>query len=63
MRKAVVWLGVLLVVGIAVLSLLIGSHFQSAVPDDAKAAGKTVADFPQTASHALRHHGWRSAAE
>ncbi len=23
------------------------------IPDDAKAAGKTVADFPQTASHAL----------
>ncbi len=53
MRKAVVWLGVLLLVGIAVLSLLIKPLFESAVPDDAKAAGKTVADFPQTASHAL----------
>lgn len=53
MRKAVVWLGILFLVGIAVALLLIRSSDGGAVPDDAKAAGKTVADFPQTASHAL----------
>jgi mono/diheme cytochrome c family protein len=53
MRKAVVWLGVLLLVGIAVVLLWVRPGLDTAVPDDAKAAGKTVADFPQTASHAL----------
>src|SRR5690242_16082886 len=50
MRKAAVWLGILLLVGIAVASLLIHTSGSGAVPDDAKAAGKTVADFPQTDS-------------
>ena len=53
MRKAVVWLGVLLLVGIAVVMLFLRPSLDNAVPDDAKAAGKTVADFPQTASHAF----------
>lgn len=53
MRKAVVWLGVLVLVGIAAVMLLLRPSLDSAVPDDAKAAGKTVADFPQTPSHAL----------
>jgi len=53
MRKAVVWLGVLLLVGIASVMLFLRSSLDSAVPDDAKATGKTVADFPRTPSHAL----------
>jgi hypothetical protein len=53
MRKAVVWLGLLLLVGIAVVLLFFRPGLDGAVPDDAKAAGKTVADFPQTASHAI----------
>jgi hypothetical protein len=53
MRKAVVWLGILLLVGIAMVLLWVRRGFDEAVPDDAKAAGKTVADFPQTSSRAL----------
>ncbi len=53
MRKAFVWMGLLLLVGIAIGLLLIRSRSEAEVPDDAKAAGKTVADFPQTASRAL----------
>jgi hypothetical protein len=53
MTKAFVWLGILVAVGIAIALLFSHRSFNSAVPDDAKAAGKTVADFPQTASHAF----------
>jgi hypothetical protein len=52
MRRIPVLAGVLAVLGIA-LALYIASGGRSTVPDDAKAAGKTVADFPQTASHVL----------
>src|SRR5271166_2377646 len=37
----------------AALALYFGAGSGSAVLDDAKAAGKTVADFPQTGSHAF----------
>ncbi len=53
MRKRIVWVGVLLLVGVAAVLLLVRRNFDVEVPDDAKAAGKTVADFPQTASRAL----------
>jgi len=53
MRKAAVWLYVLGVIALAVVFVLVAPFNESAVPDDAKAAGKTVADFPQTASHAF----------
>ena len=53
MGKVVVWLGVLLVVGIAIALSLFYHSLNSPVPDDAKAAGKTVGDFPQTTSHAF----------
>lgn len=53
MRKAAVWLGILLLVGIAVVMMLIRPCHNGTVLDDAKAAGKTVADFPQTDSHAF----------
>ncbi|MGC2107988.1 MAG: hypothetical protein WA655_00635 [Candidatus Korobacteraceae bacterium] len=53
MKKAAIWVGVL-VVGVALALFFFPIRFlDSAVPDDAKAAGKTVADFPQTASHAF----------
>ena len=48
MRK-VLWVGVLTVAGIAVALWFLRPRFPGVV-DDAKAAGKTVADFPQTAS-------------
>jgi hypothetical protein len=36
------------------LLVLFGTHFlNSSIPDDAKEAGKTVADFPETGSHAF----------
>ena len=60
MRKAVVWLGILLLVGVALALLFVRSGGGGAVPDDAKAAGKTVADFPQTGIPRLRRDGWRS---
>src|SRR5580704_3984985 len=53
MGKVVVWLGVLLTLALAFLLFVIHQSLDSAVPDDAKAAGKTVADFPQTNSHAF----------
>ena len=54
MKKKLGWaiLGVI-VVGVVVAALFFRQRGPSVVPDDAKAAGKTVADFPQTASHAF----------
>jgi hypothetical protein len=51
MRK-VLWVGVLIVVGVAVALWFFRARAPQPV-DDAKAAGKTVADFPQTASRAF----------
>ena len=53
MGKVVVWVGVLITLTLAVTLFLLHRSLDSGVPDDAKAAGKTVADFPQTASHAF----------
>ncbi len=53
MNKAVVWLGLLCVIALAALFVWFGPPLESVVPDDAKAAGKTPADFPQTDSPAL----------
>ena len=39
--------------GLAVAIVVRRRALEAVVPDDAKAAGKTVADFPQTASHAF----------
>ncbi len=50
MRKPLLALALLIVVAIALLLAHRGAPY---IPDDAKAAGKTTADFPQTASHAL----------
>lgn len=49
MRKALLCVGVVVLVGAAVLWFLRGRGGQTVV-DDAKAAGKTVADFAETAS-------------
>ena len=54
MNKAAVWIGVVAVVALAVVLVWLGPPINSAVPDDAKAAGKTTADFPQTDSDAFR---------
>ena len=53
MTKAVVWPGVFVIAAIAITAFLVVHRPSSAVPDDAKAAGKTVADFPETASTAF----------
>ncbi len=53
MSKPLAWLALLLLVASALSLLFRRSSRNSAPPDDAKAAGKTVADFPQTASHAF----------
>ena len=53
MNKAAVWLGVFGIVALAAFFLSLGPRFDSGVPDDAKAAGKTAADFPQTHSNAF----------
>ena len=53
MKKALVWPGVLVVAALALAALIVGHRASSAVPDDAKAAGKTVADFPETTSNAF----------
>lgn len=50
MKRIAVLGGLLAVIG-AALALYVAVSKGGAVPDDAKAAGKTVADFPQTASH------------
>src|SRR5271157_3050806 len=49
MKRAVFWAGVVIVAGVAVAAWFIRSRAPGII-DDAKAAGKTVADFPQTAS-------------
>ena len=53
MKTAAGVLGVLVVVGVALALFFLHRHGDSAVPDDAKAAGKTTADFPETASRAF----------
>lgn len=53
MKKAAIWIGGLIIVGVALASLFLPTSMNTAVPDDAKAAGKSVADFPQTASSAF----------
>ena len=52
MKKSVFWAGVLIVAGVAVGLWFLRPRATETV-DDAKAAGKTVADFPQTASRAF----------
>jgi len=52
MKRAVFWAGVVIVAGAAGAFLFIRPRAAETV-DDAKAAGKTVADFPQTASRAF----------
>lgn len=49
MKKVLLWAGVLIVGSIAV-AVLFYRPCKPATVDDAKAAGKTAADFPQTAS-------------
>ncbi len=44
---------VLIAVGLAVAIVVRRRALEAVVPDDAKAAGKTVADFPQTMAHAF----------
>ena len=52
--KRTAWLFIVLIVAAVILALAAWRHFRdSAVPDDAKTAGKTVADFPQTASRSF----------
>jgi len=52
MRKPFLWAGVLILAGVAVGIWFL--HPRSREPvDDAKAAGKSIADFPETASHAF----------
>src|SRR5215472_13641979 len=52
MKWTVAWIIVLVVA--ATLALLFwSSHHSSIIPDDAKASGKTVADFPESNSHAF----------
>ena len=53
MRKNAVGFYLLCAVAIVAALTLARYRIHSSVPDDAKAAGKTVADFPQTASHVL----------
>lgn len=55
MRKPIVWAGVLILLILAVTAATVWFvHDRNRAPiDDAKAAGKTVADFPETASHAF----------
>ena len=53
MNKSIVWLGVLLLVAIAAAFIWLGPPVDSAVSDDAKSAGRTSADFPQSDSHVL----------
>jgi hypothetical protein len=53
MKKAGVVLGVLVLLGLAVAFIVPRYRSDFAVPDDAKEAGKSVADFPETASHAF----------
>jgi hypothetical protein len=52
MRKVLLWAGALILAGV-VVELLFHRPCRPAPVDDAKAAGKTAADFPQTASHAF----------
>ncbi len=52
MKRVLLWAGVLIVAGLAVAAWFIRPCLSPPI-DDAKAAGKTVADFPQTASHAF----------
>lgn len=51
MKRIAVLAGVLAALGLALALYIAFFGSGSAVPDDAKASGKTVADFPQTASH------------
>ena len=53
MRRLALFGGVLAVIASALALYFAFGNSDAAVPDDAKAAGKTVADFPQTASHAF----------
>jgi hypothetical protein len=53
MKRAVIWVGVLILIMIAAALLFLGPSTHLAVPDDAKLAGKTAADFPQSRSHAF----------
>ena len=50
MKRNVLVAGVLILAVVAIVWFYWRSRVSLAVPDDAKAAGKTVADFPQTAS-------------
>jgi cytochrome c5 len=52
MRKIVVCAGVLAVIAVGLTLWLLRAHARDTI-DDAGAAGKTAADFPETASHAF----------
>lgn len=52
MKKILLLAGVLILAGVAI-ALLFVRPCMPAVPDDAKLAGKSVADFPQTASRSF----------
>jgi hypothetical protein len=52
MKKVLLWAGAL-VLAVLAIALFFFRPCAPAIADDAKAAGKTVADFPETASHAF----------
>jgi hypothetical protein len=53
MRRFLLWCAVLLVAGASALVWLRQQDRAQPIVDDAKAAGKTARDFPETASHAF----------
>ena len=52
MKKVWLWTGALVLMVVAIMAFFFWPY-APAVVDDAKAAGKTVADFPETAAHAF----------
>jgi hypothetical protein len=52
MKKVLLWSGALILAGVIVAAWFV-RPFAPAIIDDAKAAGKTVGDFPETTSHAF----------
>ena len=45
--------GIVVLLAVATLALLFWAHNSTIIPDDAKSEGKSVAEFPESASHAF----------